>query len=179
MKVGLVSTYSESDLSAMSRADLDQVAEELSLDPTDYNTKGDEVEAILAAQGGDTSTSTAVEPADESTQGEPASFAGLDVSTIPEGDNPDEHFQLTDESWVVLGQAEGVPDWAVGNAASVLAAPVSHKLDDEGQWLYDYTAPDAKITVRERSQGAMFEVPLDTVEKVSVHGGRSAVVNFP
>lgn len=119
--------------------------------------------------------------ADFSTDGPVAPFAGVDVKDVPEAEYPeDEHILLTGESWVVLGEADGVPDWAVGSPAAVLSAPVSHAYDeDTGDLLYDYTDEDAIITVRERSQGITLSVPLSSCTKVSVHGGRGAVVNFP
>jgi hypothetical protein len=99
-----------------------------------------------------------------------------DLSTEPlEG----EHFLLTGESWVVLGEDESVPDWAVGMPAAVLSSPVAVERDDNGYELYQFTPTDAVITVRERSQGATLNVPLDSVQKVSINGGRTAVVNFP
>jgi hypothetical protein len=51
--------------------------------------------------------------------------------------------------------------------------------DENGTDLHSYTAPDAPVTVRERSQGATFTLPLDSFQEVSVTGGRGAVVNFP
>jgi hypothetical protein len=162
----------------MSRAELDEAAEGLGLDSADYSNKDAEIQAILESQGDGTSTELATTDGAEE-EPEPTTFAGVDVSTIPEADNPDEHFLLTGESWVILGETEGVPDWAVGNPAAVVSAPVSHKDDDDGNWLYDYTAEDALVTVRERTQGITLTVPLDTVQKMSLVGGRSAVVNFP
>ena len=117
------------------------------------------------------------EPADFTTDG-PARTE-VDVADIKPIKNEDSHILLTGESWVVLGEADGVPDWAVGQPAAVINAPVSQKFSKTHEFLYDYTAPDALITVRERSQGVTFQVPLDSVEKVSVHGGRLGVVNFP
>jgi hypothetical protein len=172
------SDYTEADLNSLSRADLDEIATTLELDPADYATKADEVAAILEAQA---AVDQSLEPSTTEEEGEeavaPATFAGVDIASIeatPGVLGPDEHVLLSGESWVVLGAAPDVPDWAVGKPAAVSYAPVSTA--PEG---YQYTAPDAIITVRERSQGATFSVPLDTVEEVYVSGGRGSVVNFP
>jgi hypothetical protein len=183
-------TFTTEELQAMNRSELDTVAEARGLDPADYSNKTDEITAIEEAQADQTTsdddeiTSTEVattdsgevEPADYATGGETRE---VDIADIPEEDNPDEHVLLSAESWVILGEYESVPDWAVGKPAAVMSAPISKKVDDNGTELYDYTAPDAVITVRERSQGATFSVPLDTVQEVYPVGGRSTVVNFP
>ena len=171
-----MSTYTEDELSSMTRADLDVIAEEEGLDPADYSNKSDEVTAILALQGnGELAT---VEPA------ESPGFAGLDVSTLdpekkpgPPVLGPDEHFLLTGESWVRLGVDPSVPDWAVGMPASVSSFPVAWEKDANGDNLYPYTDPGAIITVRERSQGATFDIPLSSVERLVIAGGRSVIVN--
>ena len=185
--------YEESELSGMSRSELDQVAEEIGLDPADYGNKTDEIAAILAEQEGDDDTTDDdedTEGSDEPVEAEPSSgFAGVDISTIdPESHGkkpgppilgPDEHILLTAESWVELGADPSVPDWAVGRAASVAYAPVSWEKDTNGDNLYPYTDPNATITVRERSQGARFDIPLQSVERLSIAGGRSEIINHP
>jgi hypothetical protein len=183
------SDYTETELAGKSRSELDEIAGVLGLDPADYDSKKDEVAAILSAQAevdaslaetnGETQAGL-VPAADASTQGEPTSFAGVDISTLNQPEAPDaEHILLSGEAWVKLGQDPSVPEWAVGNPASVVSAPVTHETDDNGNWLYDYTAPDAMVTVRERSQGAIFTVPLSSCLEVFAFGGRSSVVDFP
>jgi hypothetical protein len=183
------SDYTETELAGKSREELDEIAGVLGLDPASYGSKKDEVAAILAAQSevdaaleaqnGEPQQSGLVPAADASTQGEPTSFAGVDIADVPEAERPEaEHVLLTAEAWVTLGETEGLPEWAVGNPASVVSAPVSKEVDNDGNVLYEYTAPDAIITVRERSQGATFQVPLDSCIKVSPVGGRGQVVNF-
>lgn len=116
------------------------------------------------------------EAADFATDG-PA-IRDVDVADIKPIKNEDSHILLTGESWVILGEAEDVPEWAVGKPAAVISSPVSRKFDDEGNLLYEYTRPNAKIQVRERSQGVLFTVPLDSAQQVSVVGGRPMVANF-
>jgi len=178
-----MSTYTEDELSGMTRADLDSIAEDLELDPGDYSTKADEVAAIVAAQDGSTDVAEGGEEPVES-----PGFAGLDIATLALGEGeerkpvilgPDEHFLLTSESWVILGVDASVPDWAVGMPAFITSAPVSTERDANGDPLYTFTDPDAVITVRERSQGAQLSIPLKSVQKLSVTGGRGEVVNHP
>ena len=182
-----MSIYTEDELRDMNRSELDEVAEGLGLDPADYGNKSDEADAILEAQETDVEIATTTVEAEEEPVESPG-FAGLDIATLQEDDGakkakpilgPDEHFLLTSESWVILGEDESVPDWAVGNPAAVISAPVAMAKDDNGDGLYPYTDPDAVITVRERTQGATMSVPLQSVQKLSVTGGRSNVVNHP
>jgi hypothetical protein len=119
-------------------------------------------------------------PAADFTTDGPA-LTTVDVADVGPADRPeDEHILLTGESWVVLGKyKDEVPDWAIGQPAAVLAFPVSVKLEKgTNRVLYEYTDPKALITVRERSQGVTFQVPLDSCTKVSVVGGRNNVANF-
>jgi|SRR5215471_2720725 len=149
----------------MSREDLDAAAEGLGLDPANYSKKSEEITAIIEVQ--------------ESSVAESPGFAGADVGPAKAGPpvlEPDEHFLLTGESWVILGADPSVPDWAVGAPAHVASAPVSWSGGDDS---YPFTDPNATVTVRERSQGATFDVPLQSVHKLSVAGGRANVVNHP
>jgi hypothetical protein len=197
--------YSEEDLHALSRGELDEVAEaEFQLDANEYSNKKDIIAAILEAQAmreveeaseeviadesDETSTELVVagrvgdvvDLADRQTDG-PVIWA-VDVrdvgpALIPE----DEHIMLNAESWVILGD-DGlgeIPDWAVGAPAAVIDFPVSRKLGENGEVLYEYVAPDAKVIVRDRIQGSVFSVTLDQVQKLSINGGRTGVVNFP
>jgi hypothetical protein len=177
---------STKDYEGMTKAELQDEIDARGLEVAPGTSKSDLITILEADDSGeihekssssDEVAEIAAAPADFSTGG--STVQTVDVATIPESDNPDEHFQLTGESWVVLGAAPDLPDWAVGQPAAVLDAPVSTKRDDEGNELYTYTAPDAVIRVRERSQGAYFSVPFDTVQKVALTGGRSEVVNFP
>jgi hypothetical protein len=62
-----MSTYTEEELNGMTRADLDTIAEDKGLDPTDYGNKTEEIVAILEAQGdtpeGDDGSTTPARPA--------------------------------------------------------------------------------------------------------------------
>jgi hypothetical protein len=197
-------TYTDADLQAMTRSDLDGVATGLGLNPADYATKADEITAIEAAQASSTdpaadpaatdpSTTTTdpaadapstdidlTAPADASTGGETALFAGTDIAHVKKADDPAaEHAMLTAESWVVLGPDENVPDWAVGLPAAVVDFTISKEVDkDTGEVLYEYVDPESSIVVRERQNGSLISIPLKSAVKVSITGGRTAVLPF-
>jgi len=174
---------SESDLQGLSRADLDEVAESAGLDPNDYANKQEEIDAILAASGASAEASTEIETVTEEEVAEEAAgpdyIHTVDVADIGTEQLADEHIPLlTGESWVILGAADNLPDEYIGNPAAVLSSTVAVVRDDNGDEVYRYTPDDATLTVRERSQGGYFEVPLSSVQKLSIAGGRSNVVNF-
>lgn len=173
---------STEDYESWTKADLTREAEDRGFDVSSTASKADIIALLgeaddegITPENPDSDDEPVAETADLTT-GE--SVQTVDVADIGTDALEGEHFLLTGESWVILGEAEGVPDWAVGMPAAVLSSPVATETDENGTVLYEYTPEDATIQVRERSQGLLLSVPLDTCQKVSIHGGRTAVVQI-
>jgi len=79
---------------------------------------------------------------------------------------------LTGETWVKLkSDTEDVPVRFWGAIGAVIdPIPVATATDEETGATYQYTPNDAKLTVRERSQGAYLVVPLSAVDYMSLSG---------
>jgi hypothetical protein len=86
---------------------------------------------------------------------------------------------LTGETWVKLGESEDVPERYWGSIAAVVdPIPVATGTDEETGATYQYTPEDAILTVRERSQGGLFTIPLSAVAYASLQG-RAGVHSIP
>lgn len=104
----------------------------------------------------------------------------IDVADIK---NPDKVYEgeysppLNAESWVILGKHDLVPEWAEGRVAAVIDAPVAREVDDATGSVREYLHENAVVTVKERSQGAIFYLPLKAFSKIS-RAGRPPIVGY-
>ena len=97
---------------------------------------------------------------------EPADYEG---ETIP---------PLNAESWVILdGSHPEVDDRWDGAVAGVIDWPTGVEHDPTTGDTKVFLPPDAHLTVKERSQGAMFYLPLDAFKEIHT-SGRPEVVAF-
>jgi len=170
------------DLSDLSKAELQQKADELGVEYDDSDTKAELIAAINSAELGDdeeavgedqTVTSSASEVNPELRPIEP------DLADIEPAEYEGEFMApLNAESWVVLdGAHDEVDDRWDGRIAGVINWPTVTVQDPDTGEVKSYLPPDARLTVKERSQGALMDLPLDAFKEIHTNG-RGAVVGF-
>lgn len=176
------------NLEDLTKAELQDTAEEKGIDWSDSDTKAELIEKIHDAdvEEGDVP--------DESEVGAPqGTFPGsvpsedyperraieVDLADVPVEEHEGEHMApLNAESWVVLdgSHPEVDPRWD-GKIAAVISWPTSTEHDTDTGETITYLPPEASLTVKESSQGAMFYLPLDAFKEIHTNG-RAEVLGF-
>jgi hypothetical protein len=103
----------------------------------------------------------------------------VDIADVDPGDGEGETLApLNAESWVILdGSHPEVDERWDGKIAGVISWPTSTEHDTNTGETVTYLPPEAHLTVRESSQGAMFYLPLDAFKEIHTNG-RSEVLGF-
>jgi len=175
------------DLESKTRAELDEIAVDLDVDPDEFSTKAELIAAIEEADTGDADDTDAdddddesegpVQPGDESdgkgnqiqeTTGlSYSSGTDVDIADLPDTKYKGEHPPLILAGyWVRLGDDADVPERYRGHIAAVVESPwTSSPYADDDQTSavkgYRYNK-DKKFLVRTRDEGnALLEVSLD------------------
>lgn len=143
--------------------------EEETTETTEEEATEDTPEEGTPAEG-DEAAAPDTAQADFSTSGAP--IAEVDVADIGtdhlEGES--DPIIYAGEAWVKLGDVEGVPEWAVGNIAQVISAPVVTKVDEETGASTSFNPELATYEVRERSQGITLFLPREAFDEIHTHG---------
>lgn len=174
-------------LEDMTKTELQEHADSLDVEYSDSDTKAELIDAINEAQG---TTSESTNGGDA--EAEPEALLAYGSEQYPERrpievdikDVPVEEYEgetmppLNAESWVILdGDHELVPDEFDGAVAAVIDSPtVTDTNPDTGESVTHFPS-EGRVTVRERSQGATFNLPLDAFKEIYTNG-RPSVLGF-
>lgn len=178
------------NLEDMTKNELQDLAEEKDVDWSSNDSKQDLIDKIHAVDVEEDDVP------DEAEVGAPqGTFPGSVASEeYPERrpvepdmadlENPDAEYEgetlppLNAESWVVLdGSHDQVDERWDGAVAAVVEWPTATEHDPETGITTTFLPPKASLTVKERSQGAMFYLPLDAFKEIHTNG-RAEVLGF-
>lgn len=174
-------------LEDQTKAELQDIAEEKGVDWSTSDTKDELIQKIHDAdvEAGDVPAEAEI---DDEEDGAFDSFPGsvpseqfperrpieVDLADIK---NPDKEYEgetlppLNAESWVVLdGSHDQVDERWDGAIAAVVEYPTAVEHDTDTGITKTFLPPEASLTVRERSQGAMFYLPLDAFKEIHTAG---------
>jgi hypothetical protein len=189
-------TDTTADLEGKTRAELDEIAVDLDLDPAEYSTKADVIAAIQAESDDTEDTEDdedegpeiepaqgdQVQPGDESDGKDNqvqeqallsySSGTDVDVADVPAtkfaGESPP---LILAGYWARLNDDESVPEEYVGHLVAVLESPWTsspYATDEQSSAINGYRYdPDKLFLVRTRDSGnALLEVPFEALSEV-------------
>jgi hypothetical protein len=176
------------NLEDLTKAEIQDVADEKGVDWSDSDTKAELIAKIHAVdvEEGDVPDESEVGAPPDSFPGSVASELyperrpiEVDLANVDPGDGEGEHMApLNAESWVVLdGSHDLVDDRYDGKIAAVIDWPTSVEHDTNTGETITYLPPEAMLTVKESSQGALMHLPLDAFKEIHTNG-RGAVLGF-
>jgi hypothetical protein len=169
------------NLEDLTKAELQDVADEKEVDWSESDTKAELIDKIHAAdvEEGDV-------PDESEVGAPPSSFAGsvpseqyperrpvdVDVADVPAEEHEGEiQAPLNSESWVVLdGKSDQVPDELNGKVAAIIESPTSVEHDPDTGTTKTFLSPEGYYTVKERGQGILLNVTADAFKSVHTHG---------
>jgi hypothetical protein len=164
------------NLDELTKAELQDKADELGIEYSESDTKADLVSKIEDAESG-------VDEEDTGDETPPAaSYASedfperrpvdIDVADIEPAEYEGETMApLNAESWVVLdGDHDSVPDELDGEVAAVVDWPVGVEHDSDTGETKVFAAPDGYYLVVTRGQNIRLSLPYDAFKEVHTHG---------
>jgi hypothetical protein len=173
------------NLDDLTKAELQDKADELEVEYDESDTKAELIAKIEDAESGEDEVADEEEaptgpfdttPSELNPERRPVE---VDIADVPVEEYEGEHMApLNAESWVILdGSHDLVDDRWDGAIAAVIDWPTAVEHDTNTGETITYLPPDASLTVRERSQGAMFYLPLDAFKEIHTNG-RPAVLGY-
>jgi hypothetical protein len=154
------------DLESKTRSELDEIAVDLELDPSEYSTKAELIAAIQAEQEDDEEEDVEVDDQSEDPEATQLPAGDVDIADVPEkkyaGESPP---LILAGYWARLNDDDSVPEEYIGHLVAILESPWTsspYANDEQASAIKGYRYDKDKLfLVRTRDTAdALLEVPF-------------------